>query len=208
MKTKINLQDIEDLETLMTAVTTVKQHALEQNQEPIYAIHIKKETVRLKFALGVRSKAMDEELGFAKGETDTWTMKYKKTGNTSAQLHGSSCRYDIPTKCLIVKMHLEDGIPGHKLADQYGVSQPTISQWKTKYRNSYKDYIEAPEGTMIIGKEEKRVIGLVNIKKVQAIASNAEEVIKQVMNTYGTFSDVEPADAAVVSMDSMNNSFK
>lgn len=60
---------------------------------------------------------------------------------------------------------------------------------------------------MIIGKEEKRVIGLTNIKKVQAVAAKAEQVVKEVMNTYGTFSDEAPADAAVDKMDELANSF-
>ena len=207
MKRQANMKDIEDLEALMGKIATVKQHALEQNQLPVYTVNIKKETVRLKFLFGIRSEAMDMELGFPNGETASWTMKYKTNNSIVAQLHGSKCRYDIPTKGLIVKMHIEDGIPGHKLADKYGVAQGTISQWKTKYKNNYEDMILAPEGTMIIGKEEKRIIGLIKINKIQAVAAKAEQVVKEVMNTYGTFSDEAPADAAVDKMDELANSF-
>lgn len=207
MKRQANMKDIEDLEALMGKIATVKQHALEQNQLPVYTINIKKETVRLKFLFGIRSEAMDSELGFPNGETASWTIKYKTKKNAVSQLHGSTCRYDIPTKCLIVKMHIEDGIPGHKLADEYGVSQGTVSHWKKQYKKNYNDLIHAPEGMMIIGKEEKRVIGLTNIKKVQAVAAKAEQVVKEVMNTYGTFSDEAPADAAVDKMDELANSF-
>ncbi len=121
MKTKINLQDIEDLETLMDAVAKIKQHALENNSKPVYPTTIKKETVRLKFALGVRSKAMDMELGFSNGETDSWTSKYKTN---------------------YVSQHLEEGTPIHKLSVEIKGLLTTSAMAKIKIGELLNDHKE------------------------------------------------------------------
>ncbi len=207
-KQKINLQDIEDLEALMQAVTDIKQHALNTNSLPVYPLAIKKETVRLTFKLGVLPRAMNEELGFAKHETESWVIKYKTPGDAVGQKHGNTVRYDIPTKCLVVKKHLEDGVQGHLLAEEYNVSQGTVSHWKSQYRELYNLYIHLPAGTMIIGKEEKRVIGLVNIKKVMLATEKAEEITKQIIATLSNLhSDGTPVEKALEQLETLAKSF-
>ncbi len=206
--TKINLEDIEALEALMDAIATVRQHALEQNQQPVYTLAIQKETVRLQSKLGVTTKNMNRELGLANNETEEWIMKHRKVGNDVGVRHGDTVRYDIPTKCLVVKMHLEDGIPGHKLADMYDVSQSAISQWKSRYKDNYNQLIKAPEGTIIIGKEDKRVIGLPNILKIKKLSQSAAEIIKEATKALGDLhSDDEPVNNALNTLDALSNSF-
>ncbi len=95
--TKINLKDIEALEELMNAIAIIRQHSLEQNQQPIYTVAIQKETVRLQSKLGVTTKNMNQELGFANNETEEWIMKHRKIGNDVGVRHGDTVRYDIPT---------------------------------------------------------------------------------------------------------------
>ena len=207
-KQKINLQDIEDLEALMQAVTDIKQHALNTNSLPVYPVSIKRETVRLLFQLGTTARAINAELGFTQNETETWTIKYKTPGDATGQLHGDTVRYDIPTKCLVVKKHLEDGVQGHLLAEAYNVSQGTVSHWKSQYREFYNLYIHLPAGTMIIGKEEKRIIGLVNIKKVMLAAQSSKEITKQIIATLSDLhSDGAPAEEALKKLEELANSF-
>ena len=207
MKQDFNIKDIEDLEALMEAIAKIKQTSLENNTEPVYTTNIKKETVRLKYILQVRSTAMEEELGLPTCSVDAWTMQYKNKGDATALLYGKTTRYDIPTKCLVVQMAIEDGIPNHKLAEEYNVSQSAISHWKSAYKHTYKHYINAPERTMIIGKESKSVIGLVNIKKTQLIAQKASELVQKTINTYSSFSDTEYADNAVAKINELADNF-
>ncbi len=209
MSTKINLEDIEALEALVIAVAQVKQYSLETNTIPNYPVAIRKETVRLTFKLGVAAKEMNAELGLAKHETESWTVKYKNTGDSTGQLHGNTVRYDIPTKCLVVKKHLEDGIQGHILAEEYNVSQGTVSNWKSKYREFYDLYIYLPAGTMIIGKEEKRITGLINIKKIQMLGQSHEAITKQSIAALSSLHiDIEPVENAIKQAEASANSFK
>ncbi len=207
-KTKINLEDIQALEDLMDAVNKIKQHALNTNTEPTYPVGIRKETVRLRFALGVAARAMNEELGLAQHETEAWTIKYKTTGDAVGQKYGSGVRYDIPTKCLVIKKHIEDGIPGHLLAEEYNVSQGTVSNWKSQFKEFYNLYIHLPEGTMIVGKEEKRIIGLVNIKKMMLITQKTEEITKQSIYALSSLhEDSEPVEQAMKDLEAMALTF-
>ena len=208
MNTKINLQDIEDLETLMNKAVYIKQQGLEQNQPATYPTSFKKETVRLRFKLGVDNKAMNNELGLPTGSCENWSMHYSVSRiHAVGQLHGKGVRYDIPTKAHIVKLHIEDGIPGHKLAEMYGVSQPTISTWKRAYKDCYQDYIHGLEGTMIIGKEDKRVTSLANIKKIQFITEQAEAIArKAILATQSLKHDALDITYAMSAMEKINNS--
>ena len=202
------LKDIEDLEELMNAITEIKQDALENSKEPTYPISVKKETVRLKFQLGVTSRNMDNELGLQYPSTDTWTAKYKNSGHASGQLYGETVRYDVPTKCLIVKQHIEDGIPGHVLAREYNVSQPTIAHWKSQYKNDYDRLIDAPERTMIIGKEDKCIVGLANIKKIMLVQEYSARISKESVETLGSFhKDPEPVSEAINQLETLADSF-
>ncbi len=207
-KTKINLEDIEALEALMIAIAQIKQYSLENNTIPNYPVSIRKETVRLRFALSTSARAMNEELGLAKHETEAWTIKHKNVNDSIGQKYGNTVRYDIPTKCLVVKKHLEDGVQGHLLAEEYNVSQGTISQWKSKYREFYEIYIHLPEGTMIIGKEEKRVTGLVNIKKIQMLGQSHDAISKQSIAALSSLhTDTEPVDNAIKQAEASANAF-
>ena len=100
---KVTMEDIEALDALRTAISKIKQHEIEIHAELAYPVSIKKETARLKFKLGIMSANMDTEMGLKAGSTDLWTVKYKPSESVAGQVHGSGIRYDIPTKCLVVK---------------------------------------------------------------------------------------------------------
>lgn len=203
---KTNMKDIEDLEALMNAVNALKQTALETNTDVVYSVAIKKEVVRLKTNLSVKSEAMDREVGLPAESTDAWTMLYKPAKHAVAVLHGTRMRYDVPTKCAVIKMHLEDGIPIHKLAETYGVSQPAISNWKRTYKTKYPHYINGIDKTMIIGKEEKAVYGVENISHINHLAALQAEIAKKSMMILGEFEDPEPAYKAINDMETITNS--
>ena len=206
---KLNMEDIEALEALMDEVQKIRQDSLENNTEPQFITSLKKKAVSLKFKLGIKSSNMDAELGFQEGSLDEWTMKYASKDDAIGQSYGPGARYDVPTKCRVVEMHLDHGVPIHKLADKYNVSQSAISHWRTQYKTSYHYLKHSAEGTMVIGREEKRIIGLENIKIVQNAGFKAEEIKKQIINELGKFnSDTDKVLNTSKQLEELSNSFE
>ena len=91
--------------------------------------------------------------------------------NPSAAITGIRIRYDVPTKCSIVKIVLAKTYPTKEdlndqiqiLADLYNVSTMSIKVWCAKYATNYKVGINLPAGVMsftttpIKGKEIAKV---------------------------------------------------
>ena len=91
--------------------------------------------------------------------------------NPSAGIAGLRIRYDVPTKCHIVKLILSINYPDketqnndiEKLALLYNVNPVTIKIWCAKYAYTFKQGIKLPAGVMsftttpIQGKEISKV---------------------------------------------------
>jgi len=200
-------EDIEALEVLMQQAVTIKQYALNNNQEPVYPIAFKKETARLKFTLGIMSAPMNNELGLSAGSCETWTLKYSGSEDYRvSQQHGDGIRWDVATKAHAIKLHFEKGIPIRELAEEFGVSQPAVSSWKNKYKDCYKDYIHAIEGTIVIGKPDKRIIGMANAKRIQLIQAETAQITKKaILATQSLEHDLKPIDKAATALQEINN---
>ena len=206
-KKKQTFQDAEDLQALIAQAAKIRQESITEEKDPVYTLNFKKETIRLKFIMEVSSSIMDFEIGLPENSTESWTQHYPDDNYAVAMLYGATTRYDIPTKCMAVKRHLESGIEIYKLADALDVSQSAIATWKTKFHINYNDYIYSPEGTMIIAKEEKRVIGIENIKDVKNAAQHTKEIIKQIVLNLNSFENREVADKAMKQLEEISNSF-
>lgn len=89
----------------------------------------------------------------------------------SAAIAGLHRRYDVPTKCSIVKSILSINYPDKetlnadidKLAIKYNVTNVSIKVWCAKYANTFEQGIKLPAGVMsftttpIQGKEISKV---------------------------------------------------
>ncbi len=181
---KTTPEEVAELGELIELIAHAKKEASENNQYlPYYSDEIKQRAVDLHFKLGTAVTRLSVELGLGISTLTRWmaSMKCIDKGHATGQMHGTTVRYDIPTKCLIVKQHIEDGVEIHKLAVKYNVSQAAISTWKTTYKDLYEVYIDLPPGTMIIGKESKRISGLNNILIVMERLEADREAIKQMI---------------------------
>ena len=208
-KTNYTEQDIIDLERLVDGIIVIKKKALEMGTDPKYHVQIKQEAIRLKYAFGFRATTMDDALGVTHGSTDTWTVRYKTARDAGGSLYGDTVRYDLPTKGLVVKQLIEDGIAGHVLAEEYNVSNATIAGWKSKHRHDYELMINSPEGMMIRAKEEKMVIGLKNIKTTMEIGAQAKRIRNEIANTLGSGTpDIEHVNRCVDTLEELATSFR
>ena len=160
-----------------------------------YTKDLKQAVTELRESLSCSQSALGIKLGISQGLISKWIKEYKTEKTVIGQIHGDTVRYDVPTKCMIVKRHIEEGIPGHKLADEYNVSRGTISGWNTRYKHNYNELIDAPEGTMVIGKEEKRVIGSENIKEImKEKVKYAKKIRKLVLQMQDAGLDITEAE--------------
>lgn len=169
---------VEELEAIIKEIAEAKTESLESGYKRVqYKSELKKRIVGLRFVLGVNATEMANEIGVAPSSIVKWTAALKTKKHAIGQIHGNTVRYDIATKALIVKRILEGGEKITELAKEYGVSEPAISNWKTRYRELYPEYINLAEGVMIIGKEEKRITGLANIRIIMdQLRSDAEKI--------------------------------
>ena len=178
----MNTKQEKTLESLIIRISKEKANAKSRGDKTRYPEELKIETIAFREELNIGMHILSLKLGLSSSTLFKWSQKYKTENTVIGQIHGESVRYDVATKCMIIKRHIEEGIPGHKLAEEYNVSQGTISQWNRKYKYSYKLLIQSPEGTMVIGKESKRVIGLDNIKAMmRKKLAHAKEIRKLVI---------------------------
>lgn len=184
---KMNEEQKELLEEVIKQIADEKNESIKQSVRIAYSVNLQKKVVKLKESLHCTQDWLAEEIGLVSSTISKWCRKYKTNEYVIGQLHGDNVRYDIASKCMVVKRHLEDGVSVAKLADEYQVSQPTISNWKTKYQDMYTEYLDLPEGVMIIGKKEKRVYGLENIKLIIEEKMKHIEKIKQMLIDLSTY---------------------
>ena len=179
---KATPEDTREIESIIEYIASEKIKSKKIGRKlPIYPEKLRKRCVNMHFKLGTKATLFATELGLGSATIIKWIAKHKKTKHVTGQIHGTSVRYDIPSKCQIVKQHIEKGVEIHKLATKYNVSQASIAGWKTKYIETYEVYIHLPAGTMIIGKEEKRVSGLDNILIVMEQLESDREALKKMI---------------------------
>jgi transposase-like protein len=133
------------------------------NREPV-DIKLRDDIIQAKLQFGMSATAIAELIGMQSQVLNRWIRENRPANSAVAAKHGNTARYDIPTKCLAIKKALEDGKPLLDLAKEYNVAPATISHWKKQYQYVYKEYLDLPDGTMIMAKEEKMIYGLGNIK--------------------------------------------
>lgn len=105
----------------------------------------------------------------------------------TAYRYGYTTRNDVRTRCLAIQECIEQGKSQSEIAQKYHVSQKTISNWMSLYRDTYKEYIEQlPDGVPYIVAERKHIYGNANITKVRKLLQRnlvkVEKMIQEMHN--------------------------
>ena len=126
---------------------------------------------------GISVTGLANIIGVSRGTLAKWRMGkqlsgYKECYNdrekeVAFKFGSNQIRFDLRTKCIAVRECLEDGTSKTELARKFKTTTQTISTWVGKYRDSYKNYVDAPDGIPYIVKEENLIYGLEDIDKAR-----------------------------------------
>jgi transposase-like protein len=142
-------------------------------------------TVKLCKVSKIPYKTFSKKFNLALGTIDTWARKLKESGGIEAAgfIHGRQVRMCLATKCNAVRRHVEHGELQINIAKDLNVNTKTLSGWVTKYRHTYKQYVDAPTGIPYIA--SKQVIGTKNIHDIQKVLNKQAKAINDLVSTKG-----------------------
>lgn len=146
-----------------------------------YPTEVKAAILEIHYKYGVTLNKLSMDLDISNGIVGGWK---KALGNQkTAVLYGKTTRNDIRTISLAVHRHLDLNMSPEHLAEEFHVSKQTISSWIAKYKDKYKEYLDLPDGVMIIAPEDKHIYGDENIKQVRELLLNQQDELRDMIQS-------------------------
>jgi len=112
----------------------------------------------------------------------TWDRKYGSNEVTAAR-RAKSVRFDVQSIAKIVKQIVEDGVPYKVIANTHSLHKSTVYAWTNKYGESYKQYLDLPEGVMQVVKEDQLIYGANNIAAAREELTRVRDAAQTLLNT-------------------------
>lgn len=133
----------------------------------VYTDDFKEMVIKFHYQSGMHLQTIADKTGINPFNLPRWKRVYGT--DQTAFIFGTKIRNDVRTKCLAVREAIEFNVDPIDLATKYRVSVQSINAWINKYKDSYQNLIDAPDGIPYIIKEKKMVFGQSNIDKVRAM---------------------------------------
>ena len=140
-----------------------------------YPSHRKKQLIEIHYATGQSLAVIAAATGVNVNSLYDWKKMYG-TKQTHV-IYGNSTAPDIRTKCLAIADELDHGMSTVAIALKYHITRQQYYNWKSNFKDRYKEYMDLPDGTTRIAKVVRHVYGDDSITSVrELLASNAKRL--------------------------------
>ncbi len=161
-----------------------------------YPIHRKKQLIEIHYTTGKSLPKIAVETGVNINSLYEWKKMYG-TKQTHV-IYGNSTAPDIRTKCLAIADELDHGMSTVAIALKYHITRQQYYNWKSNFKDRYKEYMDLPDGTTRIAKVVRHVYGDDNIISVrELLTSNAKKLADLVKANQAFGFDSTEAEAAI-----------
>ena len=145
-----------------------------------YPIPFKEAVIAYHYATGKSLTTVGHELGLGNGTAVAWKKLYGK--EQTHVIHGRTTLPDVRTKCLAIADELDHGMTTIAIANKYNITRQLYYNWKTKYKDRYREFLDLPDGIRSIAKEKKLVYGDKNIEIMRTVMQDQVTELELVIN--------------------------
>jgi hypothetical protein len=137
--------------------------------------------IELHYRSGMSIRTMATYIGCHFTTAYAWKRKYGV--ERTAFTYGRYIRYDVRTKCIILK-RIIDGEDINVISAEVHVLVPTINKWMDQYGSRVDEYIDnMPDGVPYLVKNKLHVYGDENIRNVALMLKRQREELETKLYT-------------------------
>lgn len=170
-----------DFNKLKEEMKTFPRH---ENDAVLYTVEFKEHLIAQHYENNISLSKMARNLTISQSLLSKWKAQYgnERTGYD----YGKSIRYDVRTKCLAVKDMVENGKTPYRISQEFKCSSNTSTGWYSKYKDTYTQYLDLPDGVPYIVAEHKHVYGNKNIDRILALLDKQEQELDDQLSVVRT----------------------